>query len=139
MGMTTQTLLMSNLGALSVASSQPGHLMGHGDSIAHLGQEGDGSMSDFTIEQLEALKEGTGFHMILAGPALLDQLIATEAELQQLKTRIENLADWHDTKAMKARNFPWPGEQHEARFQGKAETHETARDKLTQILEATNG
>ena len=59
MGMTTQTLLMSNLGALSVASSQPGRLMGHGDSIAHLGQEGDGSMSDFTIEQLEALKEGT--------------------------------------------------------------------------------
>ncbi|MFW8622502.1 hypothetical protein ACOI1A_00855 [Corynebacterium glutamicum] len=120
----------------------------------------------FTIEQLEALKEGitsgpwewywdqgiislrgaggepiatdltvADSDMIAASPALLGQLIATEAELQQLKVRIENLADWHDIKAMKARDFPWPGEQHAARFRGKAEAHETARDKLTQILE----
>lgn len=134
----------------------------------------------FTIEQLEALKEGTtpgkwhatdevgGSDIIIdetgeslltvgsvadawasfatvadgklaaASPALLDQLITREAELQQLKMRIETLADWHGTKAMKARDFLWPGEQHAARFQGKAETHETARNKLTQILEETN-
>ncbi|WNO28364.1 hypothetical protein SEA_PSONYX_55 [Corynebacterium phage PSonyx] len=121
----------------------------------------------FTIEQLEALKEGTtpapwkpqhdtyatlwvdcsnicddtdgkDADLAFLAPALLDQLIAREAELQQLKTRIKDLADWHDIKAMKAKNFPWPGEQHEARFQGKAETHETARNKLTQILEETN-
>lgn len=126
----------------------------------------------FTIEQLEALKEGItpglwgvsqwedtnrkdaeifqydgellprigvallkDAHAVAAVPELLDQLIAREAELQQLKMRIETLADWHGIKAMKARDFPWTGEQHEARFQGKAETHETARDKLTQILE----
>lgn len=77
--------------------------------------------------------------LMAASPALLDQLITREAELQQLKTRIEDLADWHGIKAMKARDFPWPGEQHAARFQGKAETHETARNKLTQILEETNG
>lgn len=52
MGMTIQILLMSNLGALSVASSQPGRLMGHGDLIAHLGQGGGGSMSDFTPSYL---------------------------------------------------------------------------------------
>ena len=75
---------------------------------------------------------------IAAIPALLDQLITTEAELQQLKEQIEGLADWHDTKAMKARDFPWPGGQHAARFRGKAETHETARNKLTQILEGHN-
>lgn len=129
----------------------------------------------FTIEQLEALKEGTtpgpwelnrsilaartsdipsdleyltdwegefyedaDGELAAASPALLDQLIAREAELQQLKMRIEGLADWHGIKAMKARDFPWPGEQYEARFQGKAETHETARDKLTQILEGHN-
>lgn len=133
----------------------------------------------FTIEQLEALKEGTtpglwaavadypyvsivetadedgestaiadivsekteitpDHDLMAASPALLDQLIAREAELQQLKTKIETLADWHGIKAMKARDFPWTGERHEARFQGKAETHEVARDKLTQILEETN-
>lgn len=68
-----------------------------------------------------------------ASPALLDQLIATEAELQQLKTRIEALADWHDVKASKARVYPHP--QEKERFIGKAEAHETARNKLTQILE----
>lgn len=68
-------------------------------------------------------------------PALVDALIAAETKLQQLKEQIEGLADWHDTKAMKARDFPWPGGQHAARFRGKAEAHETARSKLTQILE----
>lgn len=127
----------------------------------------------FTIEQLEALKEGItpglwgvsqwedtnrkdaeifqydgellprigvallkDAHAIAAVPELLDQLIAREAELQQLKTRIEGLADWHDVKASKARVYPHP--QEKERFIGKAEAHETARNKLTQILEETN-
>lgn len=70
--------------------------------------------------------------LIAASPALLDQLISTEAKLKQLKEQIECLADWHDTKAMKARDFPHP--QEKERFIGKAEAHETARNKLTQIL-----
>ena len=61
------------------------------------------------------------------------QLIAAEAKLKQLKEQIENLADWHDVKASKARAYPHP--QEKERFIGKAETHETARNKLTQILE----
>lgn len=130
----------------------------------------------FTIDELEALKEGTtpgpwvavadyphisivesadedgratsiadivsakpeiipDQNLMAAAPALLDQLIAAETKLQQLKDQLEGLADWHDTKAMKARDFPWPGGQHAARFRGKAEAHETARNKLTQILE----
>ena len=71
-----------------------------------------------------------------ATPALLDQLITTEAELQQLKEQIEGLADWHDVKASKARVYPRP--QEKERFIGKAEAHETARNKLTQILEGHN-
>lgn len=68
----------------------------------------------------------------------ISQLLAKEAELQQLKEQIEGLADWHNTKAMKARDFPWPGGQHAARFRGKAEIHEIARDKLIRILEGHN-
>lgn len=75
---------------------------------------------------------------IVAIPALLDQLIAREADLQQLKVQIEDLASWHSAKAAKARDFPWIHGQHEARFRGKAEAHEVARNKLVQILEETN-
>lgn len=76
-------------------------------------------------------------NLMAAAPALLDQLIATEAKLKQLMGQIENLADWHDVKASKARVYPHP--QEKERFIGKAEAHETARNKLTQILEGTNG
>lgn len=73
---------------------------------------------------------------IVAIPALLDQLITREAELQHLKVRIEDLADWHDTKASKARVHLSP--QENEKFVGKEEAHEVARNKLVQILENSN-
>lgn len=135
----------------------------------------------FTIDELEALKEGTtpglwaatnppysphnppeifdaetaslilridpetdhpgyadrNLQLLAASPAVIDQLIAAEAKLQQLKAQIENLADWHDVKASKARVYPRP--QEKERFIGKAEAHETARNKLTRILEGNHG
>lgn len=69
-------------------------------------------------------------------PDLVDALIAAETKLKQLKEQIENLADWHDVKASKARVYPHP--QEKERFIGKAEAHETARNKLTQILEGSD-
>lgn len=60
--------------------------------------------------------------------------ISAVEEVVRLRWKLEDLAEWHGTKAMKARDFPWPGGQHAARFRGKAESHETARAKINDLL-----
>lgn len=59
--------------------------------------------------------------------------IKAVTEVIRLRQRLESLADWHDTKAMKARTYPAPGKEEEG--QRAAKVHAMARHKIHAALE----
>lgn len=48
-------------------------------------------------------------------------------------SRLLDLADWHDTKAEKARRFPGPLERNEDVMKGKATVHDDSARRLREL------
>ena len=57
---------------------------------------------------------------------------SAEAELAALRQQVADLAEWHDTKAMKARRFPGAG--NEATMGKAAQVHDDAAARLRGLL-----
>lgn len=55
--------------------------------------------------------------------------------LEALPPRLHDLADWHDTKADKARRHPGPLERNEDVMRGKAEVHNDAARRLRELAD----
>jgi hypothetical protein len=55
--------------------------------------------------------------------------------LEALPPRLRDLADWHDTKADKARRFPGPLQRNEDVMKGKAEVHDEAARRLRELAD----
>lgn len=63
-----------------------------------------------------------------------EALRSTEARTDALAARIAALADWHETKAEKARRFPGAG--HEVEMEKAAQVHDDAARRLRALLAA---
>lgn len=48
-------------------------------------------------------------------------------------SRLLDLADWHDTKAYKARHHPGPRQRNVDVMKGKAEVHDDAANRLREL------
>ena len=70
--------------------------------------------------------------------ALLDVLDAMEAERDALAALVRGIADWHETKADKARRFPGP-ESRALVMEKAAQVHSDAAWRIRRALDATGG
>lgn len=65
---------------------------------------------------------------------LRNQLDHAQERLRSLEQRLADLADWHDTKAMKARAYPGHGDHAIATLGKAAQVHEDAASRIRNAL-----
>ena len=90
------------------------------------------------IRRRIALRERDGHERLLLNHDALRALLDAADERDRLAAAVESLAEWHETKAMKARHYRSGMDGQNAVMDKAAEVHEDAARRIRRALDGTD-